>query len=72
MSSIKDKAMRPMFWVGAFCTAVGSWLLALSVLIRLLTDRSLSSGETITAFVSAIGFSVVFVSMLWRKIQKIR
>ena len=70
MSSLKVKAMTPMFWIGATLTSMCSWLLAVAVVASVVLDRPLTSSEKVIAFVSAIGFAAVFVFALWRKVQK--
>ena len=70
MSSLKDKAMKPMFWVGAFSTAMLSWLLAIAVVVKVTSDRQLAPLEMVVAFISAFGFATVIVFILWRKVKK--
>ena len=71
MTSLKDKAMAPMFWIGASLTSMCSWLLAVAVVGRVVLDRPLTSAEKVFSLASAVGFAVVVVFVLWRKVQKI-
>jgi len=70
MSFLKDKVMKPVFWVGAFGTAMLSWLLAIAVVVSVASDRQLAPFEMIVAFISAFGFAVMVVLVIWRKIKK--
>jgi hypothetical protein len=70
MKSASDKTATLMFWVGAALVATCSWFLSVAVIASVVMDRPLAPFELVIAFVSAIGFAVVVVFFLWRKVQK--
>jgi len=47
-----------------------SWLLAIAVVGSMVLDRQLTPREQVIALVSAIGFSAVVSTLLWRKIRR--
>lgn len=62
--------MTLMFLTGAFATATCSWLLAVAVIFVAVIKRPLTPIEMVLAFVSGIGFAVVVLIILRRKIRR--
>lgn len=62
--------MNVSFWIGAILTALGSWLLAIALLSRLIIERPLTQYESMFAFASGVAFAIVIVVALRRRIGR--